>query len=80
MAQTHYFPEDKVHFVWDNELDPVLSVSSGDTVVYRTREVSDGQISRAPQRRTSAASTGNGSTRWRAPSPSRGPSRATPSR
>jgi acetamidase/formamidase len=45
MAQTHYFPEDKVHFVWDNELDPVLSVSSGDTVVYRTREVSDGQIS-----------------------------------
>ena len=45
MAQTHYFPEDKVHYVWDNELDPVLTVAPGDTVVYRTREVSDGQIS-----------------------------------
>ena len=45
MAQTHYFPGDKVHYVWDNELDPVLTVAPGDTVVYRTREVSDGQIS-----------------------------------
>jgi acetamidase/formamidase len=45
MAQTHYFPEDKVHHVWDNELDPILTVAPGDTVVYRTREVSDGQIS-----------------------------------
>ena len=45
MAETHYFPEDKVHYVWDNELDPALTVASGDTVVYRTREVSDGQIS-----------------------------------
>jgi acetamidase/formamidase len=45
MAQTNYYPEDRVHYVWDNELDPVLAVSPGDTVVYRTREVSDGQIS-----------------------------------
>jgi acetamidase/formamidase len=45
MAQTHYFPGDKVHYVWDNELDPALTVAPGDTVVYRTREVSDGQIS-----------------------------------
>jgi acetamidase/formamidase len=45
MAQTHYFPEDKVHFLWDNELDPILTVAPGDTVVYRTRDVSDGQIS-----------------------------------
>jgi acetamidase/formamidase len=45
MAETHYFPEDKVHYVWDNELDPALTVAPGDTVVYRTREVSDGQIS-----------------------------------
>lgn len=44
MARTHYFPEDKVHYVWDNELEPVLEVEAGDTVVYRTREVSDGQI------------------------------------
>jgi acetamidase/formamidase len=45
MAQTHYFPEDKIHFLWDNELDPILTVAPGDTVVYRTRDVSDGQIS-----------------------------------
>jgi acetamidase/formamidase len=44
MPQTHYFPEDRVHYVWDNELDPVLTVAPGDTVVYHTREVSDGQI------------------------------------
>jgi acetamidase/formamidase len=43
-AQTHYYPEDKVHYVWDNELDPVITVTPGDTVVYQTREVSDGQI------------------------------------
>ncbi|HET7479710.1 MAG TPA: acetamidase/formamidase family protein [Rubrobacteraceae bacterium] len=44
MARTHYFPEDRVHYVWDNELEPAITVSPGDTVVYNTREVSDGQI------------------------------------
>jgi acetamidase/formamidase len=44
MAQTHYYPEDEVHYIWDNELDPALTVVPGDTVVYHTREVSDGQI------------------------------------
>ena len=44
MPQTRYYPEDKVHHVWDDELDPVLTVAPGDTVVYHTREVSDGQI------------------------------------
>ena len=44
MTQTHYYPEDKVHYIWDNELDPALTVAPGDTVVYHTREVSDGQI------------------------------------
>jgi acetamidase/formamidase len=44
MPKTHYFPEDQVHYLWDNELEPVLTVEPGDTVVYRTREVSDGQI------------------------------------
>ena len=41
MAKTHYFPEDQVHYVWDNEQEPVLTVEPGDTVVYHTREVSD---------------------------------------
>ena len=44
MAKTHYFPEDQVHYVWDNEQEPALTVEPGDTVVYRTREVSDGQV------------------------------------
>ena len=46
MARTHYFPEDRVHYTWDRQRDPVLEVESGDSVVYRTREVSDGQITR----------------------------------
>ena len=44
MAQTRYYPEEKVHYLWDNELDPILTVAPGDTVVNHTREVSDGQI------------------------------------
>jgi len=44
VAKTHYFPEDRVHYVWDNGQEPVITVESGDTVVYRTREVSDGQV------------------------------------
>ena len=44
MAKTHYFPEDRVHYVWDNEQEPVVTVEPGDTVVYKTREVSDGQV------------------------------------
>lgn len=44
MAQTHYFPTDRVHYTWDVENDPVLSIESGDTVVVQTRDVSDNQI------------------------------------
>ena len=44
MAQTHYFPTDRVHFQWDTGNEPVLEVESGDTVVVVTRDVSDDQI------------------------------------
>jgi acetamidase/formamidase len=44
MAQTHYFPSDRVHFTWDAGNAPVLTVESGDTVVVHTRDVSDDQI------------------------------------
>jgi acetamidase/formamidase len=44
MAKTHYFPSDQVHFTWDAGNAPVLTVDSGDTVVVRTRDVSDDQI------------------------------------
>jgi acetamidase/formamidase len=43
---THYFPEDRVHYLWDREGEPATEVEPGDSVVYRTREVSDGQITR----------------------------------
>jgi len=47
MAQTHYFPADRVHYSWDVGNEPVLALESGDTVVVQTREVSDGQITPA---------------------------------
>ncbi|MEM2893606.1 MAG: acetamidase/formamidase family protein [Candidatus Bathyarchaeia archaeon] len=43
----HIFPEDRVHYYWDRELEPVIRVSPGDTVYYELREVSDGQINPA---------------------------------
>lgn len=51
MAKTHYHQEDKVHYLWDNEIEPTLTVEAGDTVVYQTREVSDGQITPDSNRR-----------------------------
>lgn len=47
MARTHYFPEDRVHFTWDTTHEAVLTIDSGDTVVVRTRDVSDNQITPA---------------------------------
>jgi acetamidase/formamidase len=40
----HLFPTDRVHYKWDNRLEPVIHIAAGDTVVYSLREVSDGQI------------------------------------
>lgn len=44
MAQTHYFPTDRVHFTWDTGHEPVITIADGDTVVIETRDVSDNQI------------------------------------
>jgi acetamidase/formamidase len=44
MARTHYFPSDRVHYTWDDDHEPALTVQSGDTVVVHTRDVSDDQI------------------------------------
>ena len=44
MANTHYFPDDRVHFTWDAGNEPVITVADGDTVVVTTRDVSDNQI------------------------------------
>jgi acetamidase/formamidase len=37
MATTHAFPDDRVHFTWDADNEPVLTIASGDTVRYETR-------------------------------------------
>ncbi len=44
MARTHYVPHDAVHFTWDVRHQPAVAVDSGDTVVVRTRDVSDNQL------------------------------------
>lgn len=44
MPTTHYFPTDRVHYTWDEGNEPVLSIASGDAVVFHTRDVTDGQI------------------------------------
>ena len=44
MAKTYEFPTDRVHFTWDVENEPMLTIESGDSVVYETRDVSDNQI------------------------------------
>src|ERR671931_1094261 len=44
MARTHYFPDDQVHFTWDAGNVPALTIASGDTVVFHSRDVSDDQI------------------------------------
>ncbi len=44
MARTHYVPHDAVHFTWDVRHRPAVAVDGGDTVVVRTRDVSDNQV------------------------------------
>jgi acetamidase/formamidase len=44
MPRTHYLPDERVHFTWDADNEPVLGIDSGDTVVVWTRDVSDNQI------------------------------------
>src|ERR671921_1110566 len=41
---THTFPDDQVHFTWDTDREPVITIADGDTVVINTRDVSDNQI------------------------------------
>jgi acetamidase/formamidase len=44
MPRTHHLEDDQVHFLWDVGHDPLLVIDPGDTVVVRTRDVSDNQI------------------------------------
>jgi acetamidase/formamidase len=44
MPRTHHLQDDRVHFLWDVGHEPVVVIDPGDTVVVRTRDVSDNQI------------------------------------
>lgn len=41
---THELAADSLHYYWDNSLAPRLEIESGDTVIFETRDASDGQI------------------------------------
>jgi acetamidase/formamidase len=43
-GRTHHVPQDRVHFTWDVDHEPVLTIASGHTVVMQTRDVGDNQI------------------------------------
>src|SRR5581483_7678542 len=38
----HHLTSERVHHAWDNSLPPLLTIDSGDTVVFDTRDASDG--------------------------------------
>ncbi|KIL42570.1 acetamidase/formamidase family protein [Jeotgalibacillus soli] len=44
MPKTHTFPTNIVHYTWDVQHKPVLTIESGDTVMFDTREVTDNQF------------------------------------
>lgn len=44
MAETYFFPPDRVHYNWNEKQEPVLRIHSGDTVVFDTRDAADDQF------------------------------------
>ena len=44
MGVIHELSKEQVHFRWDKDLSPVLTIDSGDTVVFETRDVIDNQF------------------------------------
>ena len=47
----HEVRADAFNYVWDNSIEPVLSVGSGEEVMLHVRDASDEQISATPARR-----------------------------
>ncbi|QKS70122.1 acetamidase/formamidase family protein [Paenalkalicoccus suaedae] len=45
MTTTHHFPNDKKHFTWAKDPQPIITIKSGDTVIFDTEDVTDGQFS-----------------------------------
>jgi acetamidase/formamidase len=44
MAREHVLERGKVHYKWDNSLQPAIEIEPGDTVHCETEEVTDGQV------------------------------------
>lgn len=44
MSKTHKCPTVTVHDTWRKEHEPILTINSGDMVVFETREVLDNQF------------------------------------
>ncbi|MHB8573881.1 MAG: acetamidase/formamidase family protein [Dehalococcoidia bacterium] len=42
--RTHHLTADRVHAFWDNSWPALIEIDSGDTVVFETRDASDGQM------------------------------------
>jgi acetamidase/formamidase len=45
-ANTYRLGRETVHKAWDNSIPPLLTIDSGDTVIFETRESSDGRVPR----------------------------------
>src|SRR5215210_3297108 len=43
-TRTHVLAPDPPHYVWDNSLAPRLTIQSGDTVTFETRDAGDGHF------------------------------------
>src|SRR3712207_6107408 len=47
MTGSFTLSNERVHHAWDNAIPPLLTIDSGDTVVFQTRNASDGRITPA---------------------------------
>jgi acetamidase/formamidase len=43
-SRTHVLTGERVHHAWDNSIPPLLEIEPGDTVVFQTRNASDGRV------------------------------------
>ena len=59
----HHLSSQHVHHAWDNSIAPLVTIDSGDTVVFETRDASDGRVT---------ASSPSGPSAPAAPAPFRG--------
>jgi acetamidase/formamidase len=41
MPQSHYLDASEVHYAWDRGLSPRLTIDSGDSIIFETRDASD---------------------------------------